>query len=657
VIIDRLVVENFGVFAGTQQAELTPPSADQPITLFGGLNGEGKTTLLDAMQLALYGKLARTSNRGTVAYDEYLRKCTHRHAPDDARSAVRIDFRYTSDGVESSYSVERSWTSNGAVKEALSVTKDGSEDTELADRWDEYFTEIMPISVSQLYLFDGERVSELAEPGNSTKILRTAVQSLLGLDIVDQLSRDLLTLEMRKRKEVGSETEKQAIEDAQQAVSQAQTLRDSLATQSQSARAELAETRERRSSVDREFQLRGGHLYEERETIEREQRETRANLDDCRDELRDLAAGPLPLLMILDQAEGVIEQARKEDDALRDEITVDLLVERDRKSLHVLAGKYEDSEALQRLRDFFSSDVEKRRSSSQMQRYLKLSSAQLSSIEALHGHELPRVRQAAIHLLERHEALVRSGEALERKLAGLPSEESLDGILDQRAQVRRDVQHAEARVHVLSEELEKAEAEVEARTAELVALIETAVGQDFQHEDTGRVVVHASHVRESLEAFRELMVNHHARRIERSILECFRQLLRKDRLITEMKLHTEDSSLELIGPGGGPVDSDRLSAGESQLLAVAILWGLARASGRVLPVVIDTPLSRLDSTYRDNLVSLYFPRASHQVLLLSTNKEIDIEALGDLEPAIGHRYRLKYDEKSDSSEILDGYFW
>jgi len=636
---------------------LTPPSPDQPITLFGGLNGEGKTTLLDAMQLALYGKLARTSNRGTIAYDEYLRKCSHRHAPDDARSAVRIDFRYTSDGVENSYSVERAWMSSGAVKETLCVTKDGSDDTELADRWDEYFTEIMPISVSQLYLFDGERVKELAEPRNSTRILRTAVQSLLGLDVVDQLSRDLLTLEMRKRKEVGSETEKAAIEDAQQAVGRAQTLRDSLAAQSRKARAELSDAREHRSSVDREFQLRGGHLYEEREAIEQKQRETRTSLDECRNELREFATGSVPLLIILDQAECVVEQAHEEADALRNEITLDLLLERDRKALEVLDGATDDPSVSRALQRFLTSDMEKRRRSSETRRYLDLSPTQLSSIEALVTHELPRVREIAADLLQRHEGLVRSGDALERKLAGLPSEESLEEILDERSQVRRAVQNAEARVQVLDEELEKAETAVEARTGALVALIETAVGQDFQHEDTGRVVIHASHVREALEGFRELMVDHHARRIEGSILECFRQLLRKDKLITEMRLHTEDSSLELIGPGGSPIDSDRLSAGESQLLAVAILWGLARASGRVLPVAIDTPLSRLDSTYRDNLISLYFPRASHQVLLLSTNKEIDSEALADLEPAIGHRYRLKYDEESDSSEILDGYFW
>lgn len=657
MIIDRIVVENFGVFAGVQQVELTPPSADKPITLFGGLNGEGKTTLLDAMQLALYGKLAQTSNRGSIAYDVYLRKCAHRHASDDARSAVRIDFRYTSDGVESRYSVERSWSTNGTVKETLNVSKDGVPDTELADRWDEYFTEIMPISISQLYLFDGERVAELAEPRNSTRILRTAVQSLLGLDIVDQLSTDLLTLEMRKRKEVGSDEERRQIEEAQQSIDQAKALRDALEEQTSQSRDELAEAREHRSSVEREFELSGGHLYEERESLETGQRENKEAIAACNDALRELATGPLPLLMILEQADAVVEQARLESAALRDEITLQLLLERDKAALEALANASADERVLQEMGKFFESDAQRRMSSAQTPRYLELSEAQRTAVEALATHELPRVRQEARDLIAKHQKLTRDGEALERKLAGLPTEDSLEDILTERAEARRSVERADAKLHVLGDQLEKAESELESRSQALVALIESAVGRDFQQEDAGRLVTHASLVREALESFREMMVEHHARRIERSILECFRQLLRKDRLIAEMKLHTEDSSLELIGPGGDTFDTDRLSAGESQLLAVAILWGLARASGRVLPVAIDTPLSRLDSTYRDNLVSLYFPRASHQVLLLSTNKEIDREALAELEPAIGHMYRLKYDEKSDGSQITEGYFW
>src|SRR6185436_7598303 len=104
----------------------------------------------------------------------------------------------------------------------------------------------------------------------------------------------------------------------------------------------------------------------------------------------------------------------------------------------------------------------------------------------------------------------------------------------------------------------------------------------------------------------------------------------------------------LVAPDGRELSPERLSAGERQLLAVSTLWGLARASGRPVPVVIDTPLGRLDSTHRQHLLERYFPQASHQVILLSTDKEIDEAAYAKLKPAVSRAYTLRFDDKTAS---------
>src|SRR5262249_8500079 len=122
------------------------------------------------------------------------------------------------------------------------------------------------------------------------------------------------------------------------------------------------------------------------------------------------------------------------------------------------------------------------------------------------------------------------------------------------------------------------------------------------------------------------------------------------------RIDRDDLSVRLVGADGHDLRPERLSAGERQLLAIAILWGLARAAGRPLPAVIDTPLGRLDSEHRTRLIERYFPYASHQVILLSTDEEIDEQYLNQLAPVIGRKYLLNYDQSTSSTSVIPGYF-
>ena len=171
-----------------------------------------------------------------------------------------------------------------------------------------------------------------------------------------------------------------------------------------------------------------------------------------------------------------------------------------------------------------------------------------------------------------------------------------------------------------------------------------------------RMVAHSFKARSTLREFRQRVIERNVAKIERLILESYQQLLRKTSLVQRVVVDSETFAISLFAPDGHRIESARLSAGERQLLAIAILWGLAKASGRALPTAIDTPLGRLDGAHREKLVRRYFPNASHQVLLLSTDEEITGEHLQSLEPWIGHRYRLDYDDRTRSTTVSPGYF-
>jgi DNA sulfur modification protein DndD len=90
---------------------------------------------------------------------------------------------------------------------------------------------------------------------------------------------------------------------------------------------------------------------------------------------------------------------------------------------------------------------------------------------------------------------------------------------------------------------------------------------------------------------------------------------------------------------------------------VALLWGLARSTSRPLPAVIDTPMARLDSAHRTHLVERYFPAASHQVVVLSTDTEVDAAYFETLRPHLARAYHLRYDEAERATAVEEGYFW
>ena len=88
-----------------------------------------------------------------------------------------------------------------------------------------------------------------------------------------------------------------------------------------------------------------------------------------------------------------------------------------------------------------------------------------------------------------------------------------------------------------------------------------------------------------------------------------------------------------------------------------MLEALATTSGKRLPIIIDTPLGRLDSKHRKLLVDHYFSVASHQVVILSTDTEVDEQFYASLYKDMSHAYKLEYDGLSGSTNVVEGYFW
>ena len=164
MILDELILHNFGIYRGRQRFDLSV-TVDRPIVLIGGLNGNGKSTFVDALHLGFFGKMARCSARNGLGYKEFLRRSINRSVNPADGAAIEIAFRQTSGAEQSTYHLHRSWYARGtSLRERFFVLKDGQEDGVLTAQWQEYLEEIFPVRVAPLFFFDGEKIEEFADP-------------------------------------------------------------------------------------------------------------------------------------------------------------------------------------------------------------------------------------------------------------------------------------------------------------------------------------------------------------------------------------------------------------------------------------------------------------------------------------------------------------
>lgn len=656
MLLLRVTLENFGAYKGKHSLDLTT-RPNRPIVLIGGLNGCGKTTLLDAIQLALYGARARTSGRGNRSYDDYLRDSVNRQAsPKHAR--VTVEFSTTLEGQERRYKVVRSWEVKGkSVREFLNVVIDGKLDLVISENWADHVEELLPLEASSLFFFDGEKIESLANPDRASSVIASAVQSLLGINAVERLRNDLLAVQRRQRiskEDQQALDEIHAVEDEIRCIDQ---VRSEL-VQKVAAGTTALEVAERRfSAIDAEFAKEGGHLYARRAELEAERSNLASQLKSINETLAGTCAtGPLPLLLLGPQLSALKEQIEKEQRAAEAAQVVNVLSERDGELLALLKN-HVPADSLIVAEEYLAADRERRASlaaeTRQLIRFPAESLPQLMSLDEILRQEAARARELVEQAHLNQERL----DILERQLAGVPDHDMIASLMKERDAQRDEVTRLRLELEKTKEELEAVRRQREQLMLRRERAYKGRAARLAQAEDAERIVAYAERVRATMEKFGAALLQRHISKLEVAVLQSFQHLMRKSSLVRDLRIDTEKFNLTLVGPDDQELDPSRLSAGERQLLAVALLWGLAKVAGRRLPSVIDTPLGRLDSRHREHLVERYFPHASHQVLLLSTDEEIDEYLLSKLKPSIAHTYTLVHDDQTFTTSIERGYWW
>src|SRR5690606_4673255 len=241
---------------------------------------------------------------------------------------------------------------------------------------------------------------------------------------------------------------------------------------------------------------------------------------------------------------------------------------------------------------------------------------------------------------------------LQHALQQIPDDAAAHPILEQFHVLSEAKGRLQEQIRLADEEI----SQIELQLAEADRQRKKAWQQLASAGDTDLRVERAAKVQVILDEYLEQITATKTEELEKMVAHFFNLLCRKDLLIREVKIDPKRHTVTLYSDNRVEIPKSSLSAGERQLYAMSLLWALRSVSGRMLPIIIDTPMGRLDSDHRYTLLTEFFPHAAHQLILLSTDTEIAPESYAILQPAISHAYLLNYNMNEQCTEVEQRYF-
>ena len=644
--IQELTVNNFMPYRGVQSIRF-PTESRQNVMLLFGENMRGKTSFLNAVRWCLYEE-ALDRDRKQIPM--------HLIANMDAREqgdwTFSVHLKFEAEGVV--YDLRRT----ARPKEMVHTPRrDADFEIQLhlkrgdrAVRHDEVSHEInllLPHQISRFFLFDAELLAEyqelLSEDSEQGKRIKHAIEQVLGVPALLNGKAELKAL-LRKAQEVLAKENKNS---------------DTMRAQA-----------EHYSKVSGELEA----LKEDEQRLRRLEEETRAELAELEKELERTEAAQ--------RTQARVESLQGEQRALRDREQA-LTQER----LAVIAGSWRD--VLQpRLRAHMSRlERERAQYQDRIERRGELR-ARISQLKSIVAKSVCSVCEQTISQEKRNECGALLGE-LERELEHTVADMARVGALSEEIGrlARIGTTGATSRLASIDSALNRTAVDLTKVDGELAAIEQEVSSFDSAEVARQRArqksrTIHLGRLQEELrrnakdtserEAKREqlskLMARTPSKRTKRAAKEvqvyaAMEKLfsgsvdMLRDRLRSSVEDHATDAfrrlTTELTYSGLRINDSYGLSildrdnrivslrsAGAEQIVALSLIDGLNRTARKRGPIIIDTPLGRLDPKHRRNVLE-HLPSMAEQVVLLVHEGEIRRSELGPLEERVGVIYEIE----------------
>ncbi len=573
---------------------------------------------------------------------------------------IAVEFDYVTRGEQDRYYVERRWRRlpEGGIKETLSIRKNDQEINDIeAKHWEAFAASIVPERLSQLFFFDGEKIKSMAEDVSGSTAVKEAINSLLGLDMVDRLKADLNLYQSKEAKKHGSEKDQQLLEqielDIQTAEKNIALLRNKYIDKEEA----LEVINERIREVENELHAAGSAYADQRVSEQQKHSASEVEMEVVTKQLRLECEGLLPFALCPNTTKHLIEQLKAET-VLKEHSTIASAIGEMSTELKAALSKSKtlDPTGVQATEELIDQVAGKQAALPKKYKNCSITHnlSDQSSVRILDWIKFAKKSATRVKkMADRVETLHRQQQSSSTVLARAPDQEALRPIMDklnrssgEAGKLKSDQISITAEIHQFEIRLSEFERERKKLEVEVLA-------QKNFIEQTRTIRT----TQQALDVYHKRLTQMKIDALQQTVADCFNHLVRKEDVLHSISIEPETFKVTLHDSRGNTIPKEELSSGEKQIYAISVLWGLAKTSGRPLPVIIDTPLGRLDSDHRRNLIQNYFPNAGHQVILLSTDTEVDEDLYTELKPHISHCFHLKYDDEQRYTSSKQEYFW
>lgn len=677
--IKELSLYNFRIYKGANVIDLSTKN-DKNIIVISGKNGYGKTTFLMSLVWCLYGKNMsevdefyndQIKNQG--GYGKYIANSLNRLAKNQRDTLFYVSMKFTDIEIQAipckEITIRRTYDTESSTPEKLEILFDDQPSELINEYGAELFIRdfIIPLESAKFFFFDAEKIVSLAEANSieQRKELSKAYSEVLGIKKYEDLSNNLLELQIKYKKDSATTEDRMKLIDLQSKEQQNEMAQSSNRTLIQ----EYREAIDRLSYDEREIQQK---LIQESNTITDEEfNELRLRNNDIDtelasqrtqlNELLDLA----PFAIGGDMLSQVSEQLEKEKERndiqfQEDEIdakTETILFELDQfrvKSEFPIQPKISEfyNQTFRQLirKHFFNVADEKRQEIKKIHEFTELElydfNNLLNNLRQSYKSQFKLVNQAYNSLLSEKNSITKKLTDAESK----SEDELIKSLRDKQKELQRKIKSHEQEIDQLNIKIgaiDNEQTQIKSQISALTKKIDTA---DLYKDKDNLTKELVNELKDFIKKYKE----EKKKSLETRILSGLDILMHKKvikKVVVEMI--DEHINIRILNGKNEEIQKDSLSMGEKQLYATALLKALVEESNISFPVFVDSPMQKFDEDHAENVIKHFYPNISDQVVIFPIlKKELTQDEFKMLNKNISKCYLINNKGESES-EFLE----